>query len=324
MSLSYCVANTFRGFFTPASMFNDLGFTLNPDSMIMFQLAVLPLLLGTFLIIIGNTGFPCMLRFVIWLASKCVPYRSGVWEEFKFLLDHPRRCFTLLFPSGANWWLFWVLVLLNGIDLIFFIILDVIHSRQYTFKTATNQQQLNAPAVEGLPGGFRFLDGLFQAASTRTAGFAVVNLADLHPAIQVSYLIMMYISVFPIAISMRKTNVYEEKSLGIYSNDEDEGTENSYFGTHVRRQLSFDLWYVFLGFFIIAIVEGSRLQNVSRLISKTSGLSGMEKVKVLEAVDVCMSPVLHYRYTINFTRALSLSFLFSNPPPSFLPLQKSY
>lgn len=119
------MTNVYRGFFTPASMFNDLGFTLNPDSMIMFQLAVLPLLLGTFLIIIGNTGFPCMLRFVIWLASKCVPYRSGVWEEFKFLLDHPRRCFTLLFPSGANWWLFWVLVLLNGIDLIFFIILDV-------------------------------------------------------------------------------------------------------------------------------------------------------------------------------------------------------
>lgn len=142
--------------------------------------------------------------------------------------------------------------------------------------------QLNAPVVEGLPGGFRFLDGLFQAASTRTAGFAVVNLADLHPAIQVSYLIMMYISVFPIAISMRKTNVYEEKSLGIYSNDEDEGVENSYFGTHVRRQLSFDLWYVFLGFFIIAIVEGSRLQNVSLHPWKVCGAT-WQQIQVFEA-----------------------------------------
>jgi hypothetical protein len=113
------------GFFTPASMFNDLGFTLTPDSMVSFQRAVFPLLLGTFLIIIGNTGFPCMLRFVIWLCSKCVPQRSGVWEELRFLLDHPRRCFTLLFPSQANWWLFWVLVGLNGVDLFFFIILDV-------------------------------------------------------------------------------------------------------------------------------------------------------------------------------------------------------
>ncbi|KAF2267263.1 potassium transport protein TRK1/TRK2 [Lojkania enalia] len=231
------------GFFTPASIFNDLGFTLTPDSMVSFQFAVLPLVLGTFLIIIGNTGFPCMLRFIIWLVSKCVPHGSGVWEELRFLLDHPRRCFTLLFPSKANWWLFWVLILLNGIDLIFFVILD-----------------LNDPTVTSLPPGFRFLDGLFQAASTRTAGFSVVNLADLHPAIQVSYLIMMYISVFPIAISMRQTNVYEERSLGVYSNDEEE-QNSSYLGTHLRRQLSFDLWYVFLCFFLIAIVEGSRLEN---------------------------------------------------------------
>ena len=238
------------GVFTPASMFNDLGFTLTPDSMISFQRATLPLLYGTFLIIIGNTGFPCMLRFVIWVATKCVRYGSPVWEELRFLLDHPRRCFTLLFPSKATWWLFWVLVILNGLDLILFIILD-----------------LNDPAVTDLHPGYRVLVGLFQAASTRTAGFSAVNLAELHPAVQVSYMIMMYISVFPIAISLRRTNVYEEKSLGVYGgskddNDEGEG-EKSYVGTHLRRQLSFDLWYVFLGLFIIAIVEGDRIQNTN-------------------------------------------------------------
>jgi hypothetical protein len=116
---------TWWGFFTSASMFNDLGFTLTPDSMVSFQLAVWPLIVGTFLIIIGNTGFPCMLRFTIWMYSKMVPKSSSMWEELRFLLDHPRRCFTLLFPSRANWWLFWILVLLNGIDVIFFIILDV-------------------------------------------------------------------------------------------------------------------------------------------------------------------------------------------------------
>jgi Trk-type K+ transport system membrane component len=119
------ISPTWWGFFTPASMFNDLGFTLTPDSMISFQQTVFPLVLGTFLIIVGNTGFPCMLRFVIWGTSICVPKTSGVWEELRFLLDHPRRCFTLLFPSKANWWLFWILVLLNGVDLMFFIVLDV-------------------------------------------------------------------------------------------------------------------------------------------------------------------------------------------------------
>ncbi|RMZ81610.1 hypothetical protein DV737_g2455, partial [Chaetothyriales sp. CBS 132003] len=236
------------GFFTSASMFNDLGYTLTNNSMLGFQFAVFPLLLGSFLIVIGNTGFPCMLRFCIWAASAVVPNGSGIWEELRFLLDHPRRCFTLLFPASATWWLFTILVILNGLDLIFFIILD-----------------LHDSVVTGMPSGIRLVDGLFQAMSTRTAGFAVVNLSELHPAIQVSYLIMMYISVFPIAISVRRTNVYEEKSLGIYASgadeDDDNNKEPSYVAAHLRRQLSFDLWYVFLGLFIIAIVEGPRLQN---------------------------------------------------------------
>jgi potassium uptake Trk family protein len=237
------------GVFTPASMFNDLGFTLTADSMISFQGAVLPLLFGSFLIIIGNTGFPCMLRFIIWVLSKLVPYKSGVWEELRFLLDHPRRCFTLLFPSKATWWLFWVLILLNVVDLIFFIILD-----------------LNQPVVTDLGTPLRVLNGWFQATSTRTAGFASVTLSELHAGIQVSYMIMMYISVFPIAISIRRTNVYEEKSLGIFSGEEDgtgEDEEQSYVSQHLRRQLSFDLWYLFLGLFIIAIVEGDRISNTN-------------------------------------------------------------
>jgi len=132
-----------------------------------------------------------------------------------------------------------------------------------TFAFTNGGQQLNDPVVTTIPGGIRLVDGLFQAAATRTAGFSVINLADLHPAIQVSSLIMMYISVFPIAISMRRTNVYEEKSLGIYpgDSDDDDSKDPSYVGAHLRRQLSFDLWYIFLGLFIIAIIEGSRLEK---------------------------------------------------------------
>jgi len=117
--------NPCRGVFTSTSMFNDLGFTLTPDSMVSFQYAIFPLLLGSFLIVIGNTGFPIMLRFIIWVLSKLVRRGSSLYEELRFLLDHPRRCFILLFPSKATWWLFWVLVVLNGLDVIFFIILDV-------------------------------------------------------------------------------------------------------------------------------------------------------------------------------------------------------
>lgn len=119
------VNRTWWAFFTTTTAFNDVGFTLTPDSMNSFNTAIWPLLIMSFLIIIGNTGFPIMLRWIIWVTSKYVPTGSGIWEELRFLLDHPRRCFTLLFPSKATWWLFWILVILNGIDLIFFIILDV-------------------------------------------------------------------------------------------------------------------------------------------------------------------------------------------------------
>lgn len=70
---------------------------------------------------------------------------------------------------------------------------------------------------------------------------------------------------------MRRTNVYEERSLGIYPlDDEEEGEDDennnapNYIGAHFRRQLGFDLWYVFLGLFIIAIAEGGPLRAKDR------------------------------------------------------------
>ena len=60
----------------------------------------------------------------------------------------------------------------------------------------------------------------------------MVNLQLLNPAILVSYLVMMYISVYPVAISVRRTNVYEEQSLGVYAaDDEEDGKGTSFVGT---------------------------------------------------------------------------------------------
>lgn len=118
-------SRTWWGIWTANSAFMDLGFTLTPDSMNSFNTSAWVLMSMWFFIIIGNTGFPVMLRFTIWVFSRLVPSGTGLWEELRFLLDHPRRCFTLLFPSGANWWLFWILVGLHALDLLFFIILDV-------------------------------------------------------------------------------------------------------------------------------------------------------------------------------------------------------
>ena len=42
----------------------------------------------------------------------------------------------------------------------------------------------------------------------------------LYIGVQVLYLVMMYISVYPVVITMRNSNVYEERSLGIYDDDD--------------------------------------------------------------------------------------------------------
>jgi Trk-type K+ transport system membrane component len=74
---------------------------------------------------------------------------------------------------------------------------------------------------------------------------------------------MMYIAVFPIAISVRASNTYEERSLGMYEDMKslNESDSRSYVMNHVRNQLSFDLWYIFLGAFIICIAESDRIMD---------------------------------------------------------------
>lgn len=132
--------------FTGQSSFNDLGFTLTPDSMSSFNSNAFVQILCSFLIVIGNTGFPIILRFIIWVMFKFSRPLSLTKESLGFLLDHPRRCFTLLFPSVPTWWLFFILVVLNGFDLVVFCILDI-----------------NDDSFDGIDRGYRVLNGLFQA-----------------------------------------------------------------------------------------------------------------------------------------------------------------
>ncbi|EJS42862.1 trk2p [Saccharomyces arboricola H-6] len=276
------VSPTWWGFFTAMSSFTNLGLALTSNSMVSFSTAPYPLIFMMLFIIIGNTGFPIVLRFVIWIMFKTSKDLSQFKESLGFLLDHPRRCFTLLFPSAPTWWLFITLVFLNATDWILFIILD-----------------FDSAVIKQIAKGYRVLMGLFQSVCTRTAGFNVVDLSKLHPSIQVSYMLMMYVSVLPLAISIRRTNVYEEQSLGLYDNDqgygditdEDDTTDNynddggeqnepaspkakakhkpkkhsprSFVGAHLRKQLSFDLWFLFLGLFIICICESRRIQDAN-------------------------------------------------------------
>ncbi|CAH0056200.1 unnamed protein product [Clonostachys solani] len=237
-----------RAFYSAQTMVDNLGFTLTPDSMISFRDAIWPMIIFSFLAFAGNTLYPVFLRLVIWTMSKIVPRTSQMQEPLLFLLNHPRRCYTLLFPSRPTWILFGIIFALNFIDTLLIIVLD-----------------LDNPEVAALPAGQRLFAAIFQAASSRHTGTATFNLANVNPAVQFSLMVMMYIAIFPIAISIRASNTYEEKSLGIWEQEShlDEIHGRSYLMRHLQNQLNFDLWYIFLGIFCICIAEAGRIADTT-------------------------------------------------------------
>lgn len=260
------------GAFNAVSAFNNSGMSLLDANMVAFQTSAYMLITMGLLILAGNTAYPIFLRLIVWTLLKLVP-TSEPWEDFRktlqFLLDHPRRCYTNMFPSRHTWWLLACLICLNGIDWAAFEILNI----------------GNTDITGGLSTGFEVLDGLFQALAVRSGGFYVVTIPLLPIALQVLYVIMMYISVYPVVITMRNSNVYEERSLGIYSDDPGyaasqassahglfgklrmkmageafEQTKSYFVRQQLRAQLAHDLWSVVLAVFIIMIIEGQNFK----------------------------------------------------------------
>lgn len=183
----------FMSFFTSIAGFNNVGLLPLDDSVVPFQKSPLFLLVLAFLILAGNTAFALLLRLIIWVMWVSTPVSRQVHKDsLRFLLDHPRRCFTTLFPSLQTWWLFLILTIITVTELVMFLILN------YWL-----------PVVADIPWGYRVLDGLFQSISTRNAGFSVIDISSVNPGLTIVYVIAMYISVYPVTISMRRTNVYQ-------------------------------------------------------------------------------------------------------------------
>ncbi|KAJ5712034.1 hypothetical protein N7488_006190 [Penicillium malachiteum] len=262
------------GSFFAVSAFVNSGMALLDKNMTALQLNAYPLLSMAMLILAGNTLYPCFLRFIIWVMRIMLPDRPE-WSSWRvtldFILDHPRRVYTNLFPARHTWYLLGTIVVLNAIDWAGFEILSI-----------GNQE------LEDLPDKYRVLDGLFQAVAVRSGGFYVVTISDLRQGLLVLYVLMMYVSAFPVLVTMRNTNVYEERSLGIYANDESpespantsrsnvfvdlirhhlgrpsaSETSRGYFvHQQLRSQLSHDLWWIALAVLFIAIAESDHFNK---------------------------------------------------------------
>ncbi|RPD56080.1 TrkH-domain-containing protein [Lentinus tigrinus ALCF2SS1-7] len=237
----------------------NTGMSLVDQNMVPFQTAYPLVIFLVICVLAGNTCLPIFLRLHIWLLKK-LPGRSRMKESLHFLLDHPRRCTIYLFPSRQTWLLFGIVMVLNCTNLLFDLVLNI-----------------GNPATEAIPLGVRIIDAILNAAACRNAGYQPIPVSELMPAVQVLSVIMMYISIYPIAMSVRATNVYEAKSLGVYSDDDDDGDEldddahwnqpsesrvaiwGKYLMRHARRQLSFDMWWLAVSLFLLCIIERDNL-----------------------------------------------------------------
>ena len=163
-------------------------------------------------ILIGNTLYPVFLRLIIWTLSKIIPKDSETHHSLMFLLHHPRRCYLLLFPKKNTWYLLFIQV---GIDLLAWALFMILNLGQHAVNSSIPDS------------GQRTMDGLYQAQGLRASGFSIITLSDVAPALQVFFLAIMYISAYPFILSVRQTNVYEERSLGIEEDSEKSNAEQT-------------------------------------------------------------------------------------------------
>ncbi|KAK0381512.1 cation transporter [Colletotrichum limetticola] len=181
------------GIFNAVSAFNDSGMSLLDANMIPFQQAPYVLITMGLLILAGNTAYPLFLRLIIWSSLRILNLttREDAFIDLKatlaFILKYPRRVYTNLFPSRPSWWLLFMLISLNSVDWVAFEVLNIGNS-----------------VIEKIPTGYRVLNGLFQALAVRSGGFYVIPISGLFIGLQL---------------------LYEERSLGIYSDNIDTASE---------------------------------------------------------------------------------------------------
>ncbi|ETS79660.1 hypothetical protein PFICI_09513 [Pestalotiopsis fici W106-1] len=200
------------GIFLAISAYNNAGFTLLDAGFIPFQGSYFLLTIVTILSLAGPAAFPVFMRLLIWCMSKVFHLFSRdkegytAWKEgFDFILRFPRRVYTSLFPSRDTWMF---VATFGGFVLADWVLILVLTTGNST--------------MDAIPVGQRIFDALFEGFSIPSGGYAIVSPSAMYFDVHVLWLIIFYTAAYPHIITMRKTNVYEERSLGIYEGDQTE------------------------------------------------------------------------------------------------------
>ncbi|KAK4532117.1 hypothetical protein CCYA_CCYA10G2974 [Cyanidiococcus yangmingshanensis] len=246
--------------FTSLSALHNCGLTLVNTSLVPVanQPGVL-FLLGT-LILIGNTGLPVVLYLLVRIARRFARDKAP-WD---YLLVHGRKFSIFLFNGAQTLLLGIILVILLLIQFVAFLALNL------------NRSDL---LVSYSAGSLVYL-GAFQSVCTRNAGFTVVSLRAVSPALLVLFAVMMYLSPVPYVLTLRtsmpSSSSERKRAEPIQRNDAEyaslttthgaaSGTTTSpvlyEIGKTFGNLLVFDIAWLFMALFVICIAENYILRN---------------------------------------------------------------
>jgi len=222
------------------SSFQNNGLVLTQSSVMDYVDS--PVLLSTVgaLILLGNTGLPIMVRYIAFTWSRRIQPQSEHKRVLDFLLEHPRRCFTHMFPAVHTLWLLLVVVALNILGTVVVLV-----------------QDWDSKAFTGLEAGGKMGNALFQTVSTRTAGMNSINIAQLSQGTTFFMAVMMYFSTTPTVVTMRLSAAEHELDITGRVEGVEEAVitaENSLKG-QARRYLTQDATYLLVICFLICCLE---------------------------------------------------------------------
>ncbi|KAL6055112.1 low affinity potassium transporter [Balamuthia mandrillaris] len=240
----------FWAFFHSLAALSNAGFALMPHSLEQMNHLSLVLLVLSGLTLLGNTAYPCVLRLMLWLRYRY--HRSRRNPErylYRYLLQHPRRCMTHLFPQKETMVLFFIILAFTFVEWGSFVFLD-----------------WNAAALAHLSPSLRLVNGFAQSVFTRTSGFNSVDIALLSPGMQVLYLGLMYISVYPFALSLRSTAEFS----GNPRKEDEHAHERKNVLYQAKRMLIWDSSWLFIPWLLITIFETEKIVSPATIASSST------------------------------------------------------
>ncbi|GBG76861.1 hypothetical protein CBR_g23076 [Chara braunii] len=225
--------------------FCNAGLSINPANFLPFYKSMGVLVVAATLILLGNTLYAPTMRGIILLLHRFSKKKKRVYE---YLLDHPRKCFTHLFPGPQTKWLLIAVIGINAVQSVSFYVLD------WESKGFAEMSTFD-----------KLANGLFQSISTRHAGFQTVVIPLLNPAMVVLYTGFMYAAVYPVFLARQQSRApqeaYHDADIGIPIVDwESELVANS-----VKWQaaglLGQDAFLLFVATFLICVIEAWKIRT---------------------------------------------------------------